>query len=77
MHWKCLTESATYSQLLLEALDLRLECVNVLSMSLVGSIASVSQLRQAIESLFQPLHICQQLCDLKHTDSLITKHISS
>lgn len=35
---------ATHSQLLLKALDLGLECVNVLSLSLVGRVASISQL---------------------------------
>lgn len=38
------TNRATHSQLLLKALDLGLECVNVLSLSLVGRVASISQL---------------------------------
>lgn len=57
-------EEPTHSQLLLEALDLRLERVDVLRLPLVGHVAGVGQLRQTVQSLFQPLHVRQQLCDL-------------
>ena len=53
-----------YSQLLLQALELALECVNVLRLSFVGRTAGVRQLRQTVHSLLQLLHICHQLRDL-------------
>lgn len=58
--------TCTYSQLLLEALDLGLQCLCVLRLSLTGGVAGVSQLGETTQSLFQSLNICQQLCDLKH-----------
>lgn len=58
--------TCTYSQLLLEALDLGLQRLGVLRLSLTGGVAGVSQLGETTQSLFQSLHICQQLCDLKH-----------
>lgn len=59
------TEAPTHSQLLLEALDLRLQRVDVLRLPLVGHVAGVGQLRQTVQSLFQSLHVRQQLCDLE------------
>lgn len=59
----------THSQLLLEALDLRLHCISVLRLPLAGRVAGVGQLGQATQSLLQPLHIRQQLRDLKHQDT--------
>lgn len=65
----------THSQLLLQALDLGLECVYVLHLSLIGcSVASVRQLGQTIEGLLQSLHVRQQLADLKHTKLLAPEH---
>lgn len=58
--------TCTYSQLLLEALDLGLQCLCVLRLSLTGGVAGVSQLGETTQSLLQSLNICQQLCDLKH-----------
>lgn len=58
------SEGPTHSQLLLEALDLRLERVDVLRLPLVGHVAGVGQLRQAVQSLLQSLHVRQQLRDL-------------
>ena len=54
----------THSQLLLQALDLGLKCVNVLRLPLIWCVACVRQLRQPIQRLLQSLHICQQLRDL-------------
>lgn len=61
----------THSQLLLEALDLDLHRIGVLRLSLTGRVAGVSQLGQTTQSLFQPLNICQQLCDLKQQNKYI------
>lgn len=58
--------TCTYSQLLLEALDLGLQRLCVLRLSLTGGVAGVSQLGETTQSLFQSLNICQQLRDLKH-----------
>lgn len=55
----------THSQLLLEALDLGLQRVDVLRLPLVGHVAGVGQLRQAVQCLLQSLHVRQQLCDLE------------
>lgn len=65
---------STHSQLLLEALDLGLECVDVLRLSLIGCIARVCQLGQTIQCLLQSLNICQQLCDLKPNDTSKSKY---
>lgn len=55
----------THSQLLLEALDLGLECVDVLRLPLVRHVAGVGQLRQTVQCLFESLRVRQQLCDLE------------
>ena len=57
---------STHSQLLLQVLDLGVECVDVLRLPLVGRVACDCQLGQTVQRLLQPLNICQQLCDLTH-----------
>lgn len=56
--------ASTYSQLLLECFHLALEQFHLLAVPLGGDPSGVSQLGQPVESLLQPLHVVQQLCDL-------------